>query len=321
MRNATPAKTPGWLKPTTIIIVIVAVIVFALFGTSFYIVDQTEKAVVLRFGRYLTTTGAGLHYKMPFGVDTSYLVKTEVIQTEEFGYRTVKPGVNTLYDNNYPEESTMLTGDLNIVDVEWVVQYKIVDPRAWLFNVQERITTIRDVSRSIMNSLVGDRAILDVIGSERVRIETEAVRIMDETLSSYGLGIDVIAVKLQNIVPPQGVQEAFQDVNKAIQDMNRLIAEGQQAYNAEIPKAQGEANRLKQVALGYAAERVNQAKGDVARFLSVYAEYRKAPDITRRRLYYEMMEAVFKDTAGTALIDRNFENFLPMMNLDTTGGR
>jgi membrane protease subunit HflK len=315
MRNASPANMPGWLKPTTIIVVLVVVVLGAFFGTSFYIVDQTEKAVVLRFGRYLTTTGPGMHYKLPFGVDASYLVKTEVVQTEEFGYRTVKPGVNTVYDNNYPEESTMLTGDLNIVDVEWVVQYKIVDPRAWLFNVQEKSTTIRDVSRSVLNMLVGDRAILDVIGSERTAIETEAARIMNETLSNYGLGIAVSAVKLQNIVPPKGVQEAFEDVNKAIQDMNRLIAEGQQAYNAEIPKAQGQAAQAVQVAQGYATERVNEARGDVARFLAVYDEYRKAPDITRKRLYYEMIEAVFKDAQGTTLIDRRFQNFLPMMNL------
>jgi membrane protease subunit HflK len=215
----------------------------------------------------------------------------------------------------------MLTGDLNIVDVEWIIQYRIVDARAWLFNVQERVKTIRDVSQSVINLLVGDRAILNVIGPERTSIEEQGTVLMNETLKRYNMGISIIAVKLQNIVPPKGVQAAFEDVNKAIQDMNRLINEGKEAYNKEIPKAQGEADRLVQVAQGYAAERVNKAKGDVSRFNSVYDEYRKAPDVTRKRLYYEMIEEVFKDSEGTNLIDRRFNNFLPMKNLDSaTGG-
>lgn len=321
MKNVTPSRAAGWLKPTTAILVVAAITVLALFGTSFYIVDQTEEAVVTRFGKYLETTGPGMHYKMPLGIDKHYPVKTRVVQTEQFGFRTLKAGVNTVYSpDNFPDESTMLTGDLNIVDVEWIIQYRIVDPRAWLFNVQERIQTIRDVSQSVINQLVGDRAILDVIGQERSAIEAEGIQMMNELLKSYGLGISIIAVKLQNIVPPKGVQQAFEDVNKAIQDMNRLINEGKESYNKEIPRAQGEADRLVQVAQGYASERVNKARGDVARFISVYDEYRKAPEVTRRRLYLEMIEDVFKDAEGTALIDRRFNNFLPMKNLGSTGG-
>ncbi len=323
MRDATPSQKPSWLKTTTVIIVLIAIVVIALFGTSFYIVDQTEDAVVTRFGKYLKTSGPGLHYKLPFGIDIHYPVKTKVVQTEQFGFRTVKPGIGgaTIYsDKTYPEEATMLTGDLNIMDVEWIIQYRITDPRSWLFNVADQITTIRDVSRSVINMLVGDRTILNVIGAERTAIEEEGVALMNSTLKSYGLGIDIIAVKLQNIVPPEGVQQAFEDVNKAIQDMNRLINEGKEAYNAEIPKAKGEADREIQIARGYAAERVNRATGDVARFNSVYAEYKKAPDVTRQRLYYEMMEELFKDGEGATLIDKRFENFLPLKNLDSEGG-
>jgi len=322
MRNVTPDAMPGKIKPITIIVILAVVAFVALSGTSFYIVDQTEEAVVTRFGRYLKTTGPGMQYKLPLGIDRHYPVKTRVVQTEQFGFRTLKAGVNTVYsDELFPEESTMLTGDLNIVDVEWIIQYRIVDPRAWLFNVQERVKTIRDVSQSVINLLVGDRAILNVIGPERTSIEEQGAVLMNETLKRYNMGITIIAVKLQNIVPPKGVQAAFEDVNKAIQDMNRLINEGKEAYNKEIPKAQGEADRLVQVAQGYAAERVNKAKGDVSRFNSVYEEYRKAPDVTRKRLYYEMIEEVFKDSEGTNLIDRRFNNFLPMKNLDSaTGG-
>jgi membrane protease subunit HflK len=216
-------------------------------------------------------------------------------------------------------ESTMLTGDLNIAEVEWIIQYRIVDPKAWTFNVNERIATIRDVSRSAINMLVGDRAIMDIMGPERSANEAAGSVFMNETFRGYGLGIDVIAVKLQNIDPPEGVQQAFDDVNKAIQDMNRLINEGQQVYNEEIPKTKGEAERLIQIAQGYATERVNRAMGDVARFNSVYDEYRRSPDVTRQRLYYEMVEEVFKEKEGTVIIDRSLRNFLPMMNLG--GGR
>lgn len=211
----------------------------------------------------------------------------------------------------------MLTGDLNIVDVEWIIQYRIVDPRAWLFTVQEKDQTIRDISRSVINTLVGDRAILDVMSSERSNIENLAVSMMNEQFSQLGLGINVFAVKLQNIVPPEGVQDAFEDVNKAIQDMNRFINEGKESYNSEIPKAKGEADRQIQVADGYAAERVNKAKGDVARFNSVYEEYRKAPAVTRERLYLETMEEIFASGAekNPALIDSGLDNVLPFKNL------
>jgi len=156
---------------------------------------------------------------------------------------------------------------------------------------------------------------MDVIGSERNAIMAEGIVAMNEIFRSYGLGIDVIAVKLQNVTAPAGVQQAFEDVNKAEQDRERLINEGQQAYNEEIPKTRGEAERLIQVAQGYARERVNRAQGDVARFNSVLNEYRQAPEVTRQRLYYEMVEEVFKGEEGTTLIDRNLDNFLPMMNM------
>jgi membrane protease subunit HflK len=319
MQNVTPAKMSGFLKPATIILVIIGIIVVIFLGTSIYIVDQAEETVITRFGRYHITTGPGMHFKLPFGIDKHYTVNTKSVQTEQFGFRTLTSGVTSTYANQ-TNESTMLTGDLNIIEVEWVIQYRVVDPVAWTFNVLERTTTIRDVSRSVINMLVGDRAIMDIMGPERSTIEAEGTIFMNDTFRSYGLGIDVIAVKLQNIDPPAGVQEAFDDVNKAEQDMNRLINEGQQAYNAEIPRARGEADQLVQIAQGYGSERVNRANGDAARFNSVYEEYRKAPDITRRRLYYEMIEEVFKDDTDTVIIDRNFENFLPLKNLDSQGG-
>ena len=309
----TPPKM-GKVTPAKIGLIIAAIMLVILLGTSVFIVDQTEQAVITRFGRFIGIREPGLHVKLPFGIDRNYTVNVRTVQTQEFGFRTMRGGSYQSYSSK-SNESVMLTGDLNIIDVEWIIQYRVVDPKAWIFNVNERTETIRDVSRSAINMLVGDRAIMDIMGIERSTIEEEALAIMNGMFHGYGLGIDVIAVKLQNVTPPSGVQEAFEDVNKAMQDLERLINEGQQAYNEEIPRARGEAERMIQVAQGYATERVNRARGDIARFNSVYNEYRNAPEVTRQRLYYEMIEEVFKDEKGMAIIDRNLDNFLPMMNI------
>jgi len=310
------------LKPRTIAAVAAVVAVALFLGTSFFVVDTTERAVLTTFGQYTRTAEPGLHWKIPFGIQRNYNVRTEVVQVEEFGYRTDRAGLQTVYSSQeYPEEATMLTGDLNIVDVEWIIQYRITDPKAWLFNFSssERIRTIRDISQSAMNMLVGDRTILNVLGPQRTAIETACLEIMNETLSGYNMGVKIIAVKLQNIVPPKGVQQAFEDVNKAIQDMNRLINEGKEAYNQQIPKARGQADQLIQIARGYATERVNKARGDVARFSSVYVEYRKAPEVTRERLYFEMIEQVFEGETSVELIDKELGNFIPFKSLGGGG--
>jgi len=304
----------GRFSPKILVSIIVGILALIFLGTSVFIVDQTEQAVITRFGRFIGTREPGLHVKLPFGIDRNYTVNVRTVQTEEFGFRTTRNGTYPAYSNQ-ANESVMLTGDLNIVDVEWIIQYRVVDPKAWIFNVNERRATIRDVSRSAINTLVGDRAIMDIMGIERSAIENEALAIMNDRFNEYGLGIDVIAVKLQNVTPPSGVQEAFEDVNKAMQDLERLINEGQQVYNEEIPKARGEAEKTIQIAQGYATERVNKANGDVARFNSVYEEYRRAPEVTRQRLYYEMIEEVFKDEKNMTVIDRNLQNFLPLMNM------
>jgi len=318
-RNVTPPRLP--IKAGTIVLVLVALAALGFLGTSVFVVDQTEQAVVTTLGKFTRIAEPGLHWKAPFGIQRSYNIKTKVVQTEQFGFRTEQSGVQTTYSSaTFPEESTMLTGDLNIVDVEWIIQYRITDPKAWLFNLQDKQKTIRDISQSVINMLVGDMTILDVMGSQRVAIEQAGQQLMNETLKGYGLGIEIITVKLQNIVPPVGVQAAFEDVNKAIQDMNRLISEGKEAYNKEIPKARGEADRIVQIAQGYAAERVNKANGDVARFSAVYEEYRKAPDVTKDRLYYEMIEAVFADEQNVELIDSELSNFIPIKNFGTQAG-
>ncbi len=317
-RDVSPPKMPFKLRPRTLIIIVVVIALIVVIMGSFFIVDQTEEAVVLRFGQYNRTVGPGLQFKLPFGIERNYNVPTQIIQSMQFGFRVDRPGVNTIRsDVDYPEESIMLTGDLNIIDVEWIIQYRITDPQDWLFNVQNQEKTIRDISQSSVNRLVGDRAILDVIGNERPTIELQGRDNMNEILDSYGLGINVTQLRLQNIVPPVGrVQDAFEDVNRSIQDMNRLINEGREAFNNEIPRARGEAERVVQEAQGYAARRVNTAEGDIARFNSVLTEYQADPQTTRTRLYFEMMEDVFAETGETELIDRNLQNFIPLLNMN-----
>jgi membrane protease subunit HflK len=321
MRDVTPQEWLRGLTPRMIIIGIGVIIALIVAFSSFFIVDQTEEAVILNFGKFSRLVGPGLHFKIPFGVEQNFNVPTQQIQKEEFGFRTTESGVISSYSSqDFPGESTMLTGDLNIVDVEWIIQYQIMDARAWLFKVDNRHQTMRDISQSVINQLVGDRTIFDVIGSERANIELTGQDMMNQLFTNYGLGVRVVTVKLQNIVPPKGaVQDAFEDVNKAIQDRSRMINEGKESYNEVIPKARGQADQVQQEAQGYATERVNRAKGDVSRFLAVLGEYRQAPDIVRTRLFYEMYDEVFGSTAArTDLIDKNLKNFLPLKSLGGT---
>lgn len=309
------------ISPKLIVGVLAALALVLVVLTSFFVVDQTEQSVVLRFGKYNKTVGPGLQFKLPLGIDKNYNVPTQVVQTMTFGYRTHDTSFKL--GGDYKNESIMLTGDLNIIDIEWIVQYKITNPYNWLFKVHDKQSTIYDVSRSVMNQLVGDLPILSVMTDERTAIEIEAQKMMQEIFDRYGLGVQVVTVKLQNIVPPEGaVQDAFEDVNKAIQDMNKFINEGKQSYNSAIPAAQGEASKMILVAQGYAAERVNEANGDVARFSAVQKEYENSKDVTRTRLYIETMEEILQGegSEGLYLVDKNLDNFLPVSAIPVEGG-
>lgn len=315
-----PSRSSFSISPKLIILIILVLFLISGIMSSFFVVDQTEQAVVLRLGRYSRTVGPGLQTRIPFGIEKSYIVPTQIVQTLTFGYRsTDTTGTSLRGAMDYKTESTMLTGDLNIVEVEWIIQYKINNPRSWLFKVRDRVTTLRDISQSVMNQLVGDMPILSIMTNQRTNIEIEAQRMMQEIFDRYDFGIQIITVKLQNIIPPAGdVQDAFEDVNKAIQDMNRYINEGKEYYNTEIPAAQGEANKLILQAQGYAAERVNEAEGDVARFNFMREAYNENKDITKTRLYIETMDQIFKDTDNTRIFDKNLTSVLPLY--DVQGG-
>ena len=312
-RNVTPFQLPFKITPLLVIIGSIVLIIIVAIASSVFFVDQKEVAVVLLFGEYSRIANPGMNFKLPFGIEQNFNVPIQRELKEEFGFITEQAGVTTRYSTrDFSNESIMLTGDISIVDVQWTVLYRINDPYAWLFHVENPEKTIRDISQSVMNLLVGDRNVFDVITIERSRIESQATDMLNNFLSEYNIGLIIKSVKLKNILPPEGqVRIAFEDVNAAEQDRERLINEGKQIYNQEIPKAEGRAIKIVNQAEGYAEKRVNDALGDVARFVAVYTEYRKAPFVTRTRLYYEMFEEVFGDVEGTDLIDRNLQNFIP----------
>ncbi len=322
-KNPGPGKKSGGpITAGMITSIIIGLIVVVGGLTTYYQVDATEQAVITRLGKYFRTEAPGPHLKIPFGIEQHFIVPAERIRSMQFGYRELEAGVDTVFDTReYPEESIMLTGDINIVDVEWAVHFRITNPRAWLFNAEDPEETISDISKSVINRLVGDRTLDAVLGDARPEIARLARDEIGQILDSYEIGVNITTVELKNTAPPTGsVEEAFKDVQDAQQDMERAINEGQQALNTEIPQARGERERAIQSAQGYATERINRADGDVARFNSVLSEYVRDPSIMRTRLYFEMMEDIFGDAEGTTLIDRDLQNFLPLLNLNNPSG-
>ena len=290
------------------------VIIGFLLISSIYTVDANENAVVLRFGSYASTTGPGLHFKLPF-IDSVEKVKVDYQYKQEFGFRTLRPGIKTQYSKRgYENESWMLTGDLKIAEVKWVVQYKIKDAKDYLFNVKSVENTIFDVSEAAMRLMIGDRSFIEVLQSERESVALETRKYMQELLDSYGSGVSIQLVQLQGVVPPEPVSDSFNEVNRAKQEQETLINEAKQAYNKKIFLIEGEAEKIITEANGYAIERTNQAKGDVALFESILLEYNKAPQITKDRLYLETMEHVLSNNQNKIIVDKDIENLVPFLN-------
>ncbi|RLD14254.1 FtsH protease activity modulator HflK [candidate division KSB1 bacterium] len=304
-----------------LIMYIVAGIVLAMIlFSSFYTVAVDEVGVIQRFGRYTTTTQPGLHLKLPWGIETVKKVKVQRVFKEEFGFRTLRAGVKTEYSNaDFNVESLMLTGDLNAALVEWIVQYRVKDPVAYLFNVKNVEATIRYVSETVMRQVVGDNSVDEVIILRRQDIASEVTTLMQELLDEYATGIDIVTINLQDVNPPKPVQPAFNEVNEARQERERIVNEALQAYNSAIPKAKGQAEQLILEAQGYATNRVNRARGDAERFSSILREYTKAKDVTQRRLYIEMMQDVLPKLDRKYIIDDKLKSFLPLLQLDGKG--
>jgi membrane protease subunit HflK len=282
--------------------------------SAFYTVAADEVGVIQRFGKYTRTTEPGLHLKFPFNIETVKKVKVLEVKKEEFGYRTIEAGVRTQYsDRDYPEESLMLTGDLNSADVEWIVQYRIKDPAAYLFNVRNVRETLRDVSESIMRQVVGDNSVDEVIVLSRQNIEAQAQLLTQGLLDEIETGVEVRTIKLQDVNPPAPVQQAFNEVNEARQEKERIINEALEAYNKVIPQARGQAEQTIRQAEGYATNRTNRAEGDAKKFLAVWTEYNKARDVTRRRLYLETMQEILPRLENIYVVDEELTGLIPLL--------
>ncbi len=303
-------------------LLILAALIVAAGYASVYTVAPEETGVIQRFGRYVRLTGPGLHFKLPFGIETVGKVKTGRNFQMEFGYRTVEAGVRSRFtERGFKEESLMLSGDLNVVDLQWTVQYKIGDPKDFLFQVKDVDSAIRDMSESVMRRVVGNRLFDFVLTVGRAEIADRVKVEMQKVLDSYRTGIQVVNVKMQNVTPPEPVEAAFNEVNEAEQERESKINQAQGAYNREIPKAKGSALQTISQAEGYALERVNKAQGEAKRFLDVLKEYRQAKDVTKRRLYLESMTRLLDKIDEIYVIDADQKGLVPLLDLQKARGK
>jgi len=304
------------------LVAIVAVVVLLMaLQSAFFTIAPEEVGVVLRFGQYVRTAEPGLHLRMPFGIERVRKVPVQRQLKEEFGFRTVAAGQRTQFsrDKRAIDEAIMLTGDLNIADVEWIVQYKVVDPVKFLFQVRDAQETFRDVTEAVMRGVIGDRSVDEVLTAGRQEAEDETLVKLQELCGQYDLGIDVQIVALQDVNPPEPVKPSFNEVNQAEQERETSINQAQAELNREIPRAEGEAKATIEAARGYAIGRVNEAQGEAARFEALYGEYRKAPEVTRRRLYLETMSEVLPQVGKTVIVDESVRGVLPLLDLGRMG--
>lgn len=304
------------LKPGTIKLIIIAIVAIVVLAGSFYQVSTEQVGVILRFGKFIKTTNPGLHLKIP-GVDQLIKVPVERQLKKEFGFRTTSAGIRTEYSvtRESQEESQMLTGDLNVAIVEWIVQYKIRDPYNYLFKLRDAEATFQFMNEAVVRKFVGDNSVDEIITVGRARIAIEAREELQRLCDLYEIGIEVDQLIFQDVNPPDPVKPSFNEVNESVQEKETKINQAWSEYNQEIPKAEGEAKQVIQSAEGYATERVNNAQGDATRFKAIYREYVRAPLVTRKRLYLEAINEILPKVNRKIIFDENLKNLLPLLNL------
>ena len=313
-------KTPGKLPGGPMIVVIVLVVLF-LGSSTFFTIGVDEVGVVQRFGKYVRTVGSGLHFKLPIGIEKQTPVKVKHIYKEEFGFRTERTNERSRFSSAQESSSVslMLTGDLNVALVPWIVQYRIKDPYNFMFKVDNVRRLLTDMSEAAMRLVVGDRSINEVI-SKRDEIAVEAKNVLQVELDHAETGIQVQTIEMKKTNVPESVQPSFNKVNQAVQEKERMIYEAKEDYNKAIPKARGEADRTIKAAEGYALDRVNRAQGDAVRFTALYEEYAKAKDVTKRRLYLEALKDILPRMGRKYIIDSQQQNVLPLLNIGKEQG-
>jgi len=297
--------------------VAIAFVVFLVAVTSLKTVGPEEEGVVLYLGEYSRTVQPGLNFIVPFGVEVMYKIPVQRQLKQEFGFRTSSADSRTTYSKRtFGDESMMLTGDLNMADVEWVVQYRIVDSYQFLFRVRNAEKTLRDMSEAAMRKIVGDRTVNEVLTIGRQEVASSVEVLLQKMCEEYQNGIRIDQVVLQDVNPPEPVKPSFNAVNQAQQERETLINQAESEYNRIIPRARGEAEETIQLAEAYALNRVNIAKGEAERFMLLYEAYSKAPEVTRKRIYLETMERILPKIGNKIIVDDKGNNVLPLLNLD-----
>jgi len=301
-------------------VAVALIAILALFN-SFYSVGPDEVGIVRRFGKYVRTTNPGLHLKVPF-IEQLNKVKVKYIFKEEFGFRTTRAGVVSQFSpREYFDESLMLTGDLNVLVVEWIVQFKIKDPVKLLFNIRNPRRTVRNISEAVMRQVIGDNTVNEGLTTRRVEINMEVQEQLQDILDSYDSGIQIVTVKLQDVNPPDEVKPSFNEVNEAKQEKEKAINQAWEEYNKVVPKAKGEAEKTIRESEGYAVKRVNTAQGDAAKFTATWLAYKEAKDVTRKRLYLEAMNEVMPKAGKKIIMDTEQKGILPLLNIGKEGGQ
>lgn len=296
-----------------LIVLITLIVVF----TSVRTIGPEEEGVVVQLGRYNRTLQPGLNFILPLGIEVMYKIPVQRQLKQEFGFRTIHADTRSRYTtSNLSDESLMLTGDLNLADVEWVVQYRIVDSYKYLFRVRDAEDALRDMSEAAMRKIVGDRTVNEVLTIGRQEVASTVEVLLQRMCDEYENGIRIDQVVLQDVNPPEPVKPSFNAVNQAQQERETLINQAQSEYNRVIPRARGEASETIELANAYALNRVNRAQGEAERFNSVYVEFIRAPEVTRRRLYLETMERIIPKIGNKVIVDEKGTNVLPLLNID-----
>ena len=319
MRDDFPSldiKLPN-IKPGVIKLIVVAVFILILLVGSIYQISPEEIGAILRFGKFVRSTDPGLHLKLPLGIEKLIKVPVQRQLKMEFGFRTTRPGIRTEYrvTTESMREAVMLTGDLNVAVVEWIVQYKIKDPYKYLFKIRDAETTFRYMNEAVVRKVVGDNSVDEVITVGRARIAKEAKEELQKLCDLYEIGIEVNQLIFQDVNPPDQVKPSFNEVNESLQEKERKINEAWSEYNELIPRSRGEAQQMISAAEGYAMERVNNSKGDANRFIAIYREYARAPLVTRKRLYLETINVILPKIGKKIIFDEKQKNILPLLNL------
>ena len=309
--------------PSLGIVIVILLVIYGAFG-SFYTVAPEELGVIKRFGAVVRTADPGPHFKIPY-VETVLKPQVTKVHRIEVGFETIDPGPPARY-RPIKREALMLTGDENIVQVEFIVQYKINDPSAFLFNIRDQEKTLKDASEATMREVVGKNPIDEVLTEGRFRMQQDTKQLLQATMDSYGSGLSIVAVQLQDVLPPGEVADAFKDVASAREDREKSEEQAEGYRNDLIPKAKGESEKLVNEAMAYREARINQAKGDTSRFLQVLKEYQKARDVTQKRIYIETMEEVLGRMEKVIIeggADKNLVPYLPLRperKTPSTGG-